>query len=155
MTSLQSCSCSRWNGAPPFRMYFPDTRSSMRPCEARALVMSHMDVSPSTGIDEASAEHTNSLFLVTGKIPWMESSRHVRLFGPHICMIDLLRTSLDPPSFILAVLIRARPFWLFRFRTRFFVAFFSCGGGKLDCRAETCASRHHELQKSRNLRVGE
>ena len=27
----------------------------------------------------------------------------------------------------------ARPFWLFRFRTRFFVAFFSCGGGKLDC----------------------
>ena len=61
----------------------------------------------------------------------------------------------DPPSFILAVVIRARPFWLFRFRMRFFVAFFSCGGVKLDCWTETFSSTllASEVSESARRRV--
>ena len=61
----------------------------------------------------------------------------------------------DPPSFILAVVIRARPFWLFHFRSCFFVAFLSCGGVKLDCRTETFSStpRASEVSEFARRRV--
>ena len=65
--------------------------------------MFSIDVSPSAGIDEAIAEHINSLFLVGGKIEVIESNRYAQLFGPLISMIVLLLTSLDPPFLLWAL----------------------------------------------------
>ena len=84
-------------------MYFALTRSSIRTCAARALLMFNIDVLPPTGIDEAIAEHINSLFLVGGKIAVIESNRHVWLFGPLTSTTVLLQTSLDPPFLLWAL----------------------------------------------------